>query len=334
MSLRAGRSTHPVPRARSAPPPPGGEQVRLLLCNGFPERFVTVGPGNVVDLEVEARRLVEEFVRTIPVPTLTVHVNPPSAGLAGLESWFWATGYDGGPITHHLEVFDVAVDVQVVPTGVRWQFGDGATLDGDLGRPYRPVDGHPRLHRPRQLRRRGLPDPPSLLPGGGHRVAVPRRHPGLRPGHLPRGGGPGDHHHRLTAHAGRPTPWRVERAMLHARRLNHAVLWVRDVDVSADFYTRVMGFSVVDQMPGQAAFSYGRPGPTTTTTSGCSPWVRTLPSPSRRCGLYHLAWEVETIDELAKARQVLSDAEALVGQSDHGATKSCTPRTPTATSSR
>ena len=97
--------------------------------------------------------------------------------------------------------------------------------------------------------------------------------------------------------------------MLHVRRLNHAVLWVRDVDVSADFYTRVMGFSVVDQMPGQAAAS-GRPGPTTTTTSGCSPWVRTLPSRAGQVGLYHLAWEVETIDELAKARQVLSDAEA------------------------
>ena len=116
------------------------------------------------------------------------------------------------------------------------------------------------------------------------------------------------------------------------RRLNHAVLWVRDVDVSADFYTRVMGFSVVDQMPGQAAPTGVRVRQP--PTSGCSPWVPDAPLPSEAVVGYHLAWEVETIDELAKARQVLSDAEALVGQSDHGATKSCTPRTPTATSSR
>jgi catechol-2,3-dioxygenase len=39
-------------------------------------------------------------------------------------------------------------------------------------------------------------------------------------------------------------------------------------------------------------------------------------------GLYHLAWQVDTIDDLEAARLVLAEAGALVGESSHGATKS------------
>ena len=46
--------------------------------------------------------------------------------------------------------------------------------------------------------------------------------------------------------------------------------------------------------------------------------------PKRRggIGLYHLAWQLDTIDELAAARQALLDAGAYTGESSHGATKS------------
>jgi catechol-2,3-dioxygenase len=39
-------------------------------------------------------------------------------------------------------------------------------------------------------------------------------------------------------------------------------------------------------------------------------------------GLYHLAWQYETIDELAAAKRVLIEAGAYTGESSHGATKS------------
>lgn len=39
-------------------------------------------------------------------------------------------------------------------------------------------------------------------------------------------------------------------------------------------------------------------------------------------GLYHLAWQLDTIDELAQARTTLLDAGAYTGESSHGATKS------------
>ena len=39
-------------------------------------------------------------------------------------------------------------------------------------------------------------------------------------------------------------------------------------------------------------------------------------------GLYHLAWEVDTLAELERLAGVLTEHEALVGASDHGTTKS------------
>lgn len=42
----------------------------------------------------------------------------------------------------------------------------------------------------------------------------------------------------------------------------------------------------------------------------------------RAVGLYHLAWEVPTIEDLAAAAAVLAEFDALTGMSDHGATKS------------
>jgi catechol-2,3-dioxygenase len=39
-------------------------------------------------------------------------------------------------------------------------------------------------------------------------------------------------------------------------------------------------------------------------------------------GMYHLAWEVRSLDELAEIRSRLIDAGAFVGESDHGPNKS------------
>jgi catechol-2,3-dioxygenase len=45
-------------------------------------------------------------------------------------------------------------------------------------------------------------------------------------------------------------------------------------------------------------------------------------------GLYHLAWEVDTLAELGRVRDALAAADALVGSSDHGTTKSLYGRDP------
>jgi catechol-2,3-dioxygenase len=45
-------------------------------------------------------------------------------------------------------------------------------------------------------------------------------------------------------------------------------------------------------------------------------------------GLYHLAWEVETLDELEQLQARLASVGSLVGASDHGATKSLYAKDP------
>jgi hypothetical protein len=108
----------------------------LLTCNGVGVEVRWIGPHNTVDLEVEARRLVEEHVAHVPVPAITVHANPMPTGLVGLASWFWATGYDGRPIVDRIDALGIGVDVRIDPTPTTWTFGDGATDSGGLGVAY------------------------------------------------------------------------------------------------------------------------------------------------------------------------------------------------------
>ena len=56
----------------------------------------------------------------------------------------------------------------------------------------------------------------------------------------------------------------------------------------------------------------------TTTTSGCSPSAIARRRRPHSPGLYHLAWQVDTIDDLAAVRPRAQPAGALVGESDHG----------------
>ena len=109
---------------------------------------------------------------------------------------------------------------------------------------------------------------------------------------------------------------------IRVTELNHAVLYVRDVPTAVAFYTDVMGFSVVDEMAGRAAFL--RAGRSENHHDlGLIGVGSSAPRPPHGAtGLYHLAWRVETIQELARAREVLAEHGALRGQSDHGVSKS------------
>jgi len=112
-------------------------------------------------------------------------------------------------------------------------------------------------------------------------------------------------------------------------RLNHAVLYVRDADRSAAFYSDVLGFRTVMAMPG--AVFLQAPGSTNDHDLGLfSIGAGAAPSDAgrRTVGLYHLAWEVDTLDDLERLSQVLSARGALVGASDHGSTKALYARDP------
>jgi catechol-2,3-dioxygenase len=106
-------------------------------------------------------------------------------------------------------------------------------------------------------------------------------------------------------------------------RLNHAVLFVRDATRAAEFYGRVFGFEEVGrEFGGQAVFMRARGGDNHHDLGLFSVGPE-APRPARgTVGLYHLAWEVPTIDDLAEAARILSEAGALGGASDHGVSKS------------
>ena len=52
------------------------------------------------------------------------------------------------------------------------------------------------------------------------------------------------------------------------------------------------------------------------------PWAPPSAAGRSTVGLYHLAWEVDTLAELERVAGRLAEVNALVGMSDHGTTKS------------
>ena len=109
-------------------------------------------------------------------------------------------------------------------------------------------------------------------------------------------------------------------------RLNHAVLYVSDVERSVAFYRDVLGFRVVDMIPvGLGAAFLQAPESTNDHDLGLF-GIGTAAAPSEAgrtsVGMYHLAWEVDTLADLAGVHDRLLSAGALVGSSDHGTTKS------------
>jgi catechol-2,3-dioxygenase len=104
------------------------------------------------------------------------------------------------------------------------------------------------------------------------------------------------------------------------QRLNHAVLFVSDVERSAAFYEEVLGFRRIGGMPG-AVFLQAE-GSANDHDLGLfqSPEPAT-PHRTGRVGLYHLAWEVDTLREMGRVREALQAAGALSGASDHASTK-------------
>lgn len=118
-------------------------------------------------------------------------------------------------------------------------------------------------------------------------------------------------------------PSTIPSPAIRVARLNHAVLFVRDAEVAADFYGRVFGFEVVGrEFGGKAVFMRAAAGENHHDLGLFSVGSGAPRPPRGSVGLYHLAWDVATIEDLAVAARVLADAGALSGSSDHGVSKS------------
>jgi catechol-2,3-dioxygenase len=111
--------------------------------------------------------------------------------------------------------------------------------------------------------------------------------------------------------------------MIPVRRLNHAVLFVSDLGRSVSFYRELFGFEVVAREARLNAAFLRAAGSTNHHDLGLfGLGSQAAPAPRGTAGLYHLAWQVDTIEALAEAKNALLGAGAFAGASSHGATKS------------
>ena len=116
-------------------------------------------------------------------------------------------------------------------------------------------------------------------------------------------------------------------------RLNHAVLYVGDLERSVTFYQDVLGFRRIPMTPDGFRGAAFLQAPSSTNDHDLGLFeVGSQAGPSgagrSTVGLYHLAWEIDTLDELERLAGVLADHDALTGASDHGTTKSLYGRDP------
>ncbi len=113
-------------------------------------------------------------------------------------------------------------------------------------------------------------------------------------------------------------------------RLNHAVLYVADLDRAVTFYTEVFGMDLIDRSNRMNAAFLRLPrsgnhhdlGLFGVGSGSASGQGSSSGAGRRGIGLYHLAWQVDTIDELVDFRRRLIAAGVFTGESSHGATKS------------
>ena len=112
--------------------------------------------------------------------------------------------------------------------------------------------------------------------------------------------------------------------------MNHAVLYVRDAHRTAEFYERLLGFSrIIDDAEGRFVFMRAPLSRnhhdiaffTVGEQAGAS-------TAGHDVGMYHIAWEVPSLDDLIAMEARLRAAGVLVGSSDHGANKSLYAKDP------
>src|SRR3954451_5042916 len=116
------------------------------------------------------------------------------------------------------------------------------------------------------------------------------------------------------------------------QRLNHAVLYVRDAQRSAAFYEEALGFRRIPPAEGfTGAVFMQAPGSTNDhdlALFGIGDAAADSPAGRSAVGLYHLAWEVDTLGDLQRLGEKLRAAGAMVGATDHGTTRAVYAKDP------
>jgi catechol-2,3-dioxygenase len=104
------------------------------------------------------------------------------------------------------------------------------------------------------------------------------------------------------------------------RKLGHVVLKVRDLERSEAFYTGVLGLVVTGRLPGRMVF-FAVPG--NTDSHDLALWrvgPDAAPQAWKQVGLFHVAWQVERMEDLQAFHDSLVARGVPVRSTmDHGA---------------
>jgi catechol-2,3-dioxygenase len=109
------------------------------------------------------------------------------------------------------------------------------------------------------------------------------------------------------------------------QRLSHVVLWVSNASRTAAFYEEILDFRVVASTRGGRSIFMQAPDSSNDHDLGLFEIGDGAgPSTAGRetVGMYHIAWEVDSLLELGRIGQALAERGALVGATNHGTTKS------------
>jgi len=122
--------------AQQVSAPPGTPTIPMVqMCGGTPTSLVWVPDpcqGHPCPPAVVRPAFLKQLLDRIPMPTVTLAMSPSQSvgGTCGLPTQFWATGYDGSPISWSGGTAAGGhIDLIATPRAFSWDFGDGAGLD-------------------------------------------------------------------------------------------------------------------------------------------------------------------------------------------------------------
>ena len=106
--------------------------------------------------------------------------------------------------------------------------------------------------------------------------------------------------------------------MAKPKQLGHIVLRVRDLEESERFYSNVLGLHVTNKRPGSMTFMSA--GDSSSHELALVPVAPDAPGPEdTRVGLFHFAWEMESLEALRELYQHMKDENVNIGGiGDHG----------------
>ena len=106
--------------------------------------------------------------------------------------------------------------------------------------------------------------------------------------------------------------------MVTPKQLGHLVIRVRDLEKSERFYSDVLGLKVMNKRAGSMTFMSADTG--MSHELALVPVGEDAPGPEAgRVGLFHFAWEMESLDDLKRLYSVMKENNVPVERvGDHG----------------